>query len=78
MIRFKFEFLLVGVLFALPGCHPRAPHKPLAPRPSGQIREGFHVGDRALEIEGEDADDNNFKLSDHRGKVVLLDFWAGW
>jgi len=36
------------------------------------------VGKQALEIEGEDADSKKFKLSDYRGKVVLLDFWGHW
>ncbi len=33
------------------------------------------VGKEAPEIEGEDQDGERFKLSDYRGKVVLLDFW---
>jgi hypothetical protein len=33
------------------------------------------VGSTAPEIEGQDQDGNRFKLSDYRGKVVLLDFW---
>ena len=33
------------------------------------------VGKEAPEIEGVDQDGNRFKLSDSRGKVVLLDFW---
>src|SRR5262249_45547242 len=33
------------------------------------------VGKEAPEIEGEDQDGKRFKLSDYRGKVVLLDFW---
>src|SRR5262245_16913776 len=36
------------------------------------------VGKTAPDIEGEDGDGKKFKLSDYRGKVVLLDFWAGW
>jgi hypothetical protein len=36
------------------------------------------VGKAAPEIQGEDADGKKFKLSDYKGKVVLLDFWAGW
>ncbi len=36
------------------------------------------VGTLAPEIEGEDTDGKKFKLSDYRGKVVLLDFWGNW
>jgi cytochrome oxidase Cu insertion factor (SCO1/SenC/PrrC family) len=32
----------------------------------------------APEIEGEDQDGVTFKLSDYRGKVILLDFWGNW
>ena len=34
------------------------------------------VGKMAPDIEGEDQDGKRFKLSDYRGKVVLLDFWS--
>jgi hypothetical protein len=34
------------------------------------------VGREAPDIEGEDQDGRRFKLSDYRGKVVLLDFWS--
>jgi hypothetical protein len=36
------------------------------------------VGKTVPEIEGEDLDAKKFKLSDYRGKVVLLDFWGNW
>jgi hypothetical protein len=36
------------------------------------------IGKEAPEITGEDADSKSFKLSDYRGKVVLLDFWGNW
>jgi hypothetical protein len=35
----------------------------------------LRVGKEAPDIEGEDQDGKRFKLSDYRGKVVLLDFW---
>ena len=36
------------------------------------------VGRPAMEIDGEDIDGKKFKLSDYRGKVVVLDFWGHW
>lgn len=35
-------------------------------------------GKVAPEIEAEDIDGQTFKLSDYRGKVVVLDFWGHW
>ena len=36
------------------------------------------IGKAAPEIEGEDVDGKKFKLSEYRGKVVVLDFWGDW
>ena len=36
------------------------------------------VGRLAPEIEGEDVLGSAFKLSDYRGKVVLLTYWGHW
>jgi hypothetical protein len=36
------------------------------------------IGKTAPDIEGEDQDGKPFKLSDYRGKVVLIDFWGNW
>jgi hypothetical protein len=36
------------------------------------------IGMTAPEIEAKDLDGKSFKLSDYRGKVVLLDFWGNW
>ena len=35
-------------------------------------------GPHAQEIMGEDIDGKKFKLSDYKGKVVVLDFWGHW
>ena len=38
----------------------------------------IRVGKEAPEIKAPDLDGKEFKLSDYRGKVVLLDFWGHW
>jgi hypothetical protein len=38
----------------------------------------LRVGKEAPDINGPDLDGKDFKLSDYRGKVVLLDFWGHW
>ena len=40
--------------------------------------EHLGVGKVAPEIVGEDLDGAKFKLSDYRGQVVMLSFWASW
>ena len=40
--------------------------------------EHLGVGKVAPDIEGEDLDGVKFKLSDSRGKTVMLSFWASW
>jgi hypothetical protein len=51
----------------------------------GKLAEGalfemrnLAIGKKAPEIEGEDIDGKKFKLSDYKGKVVVLDFWGNW
>jgi thiol-disulfide isomerase/thioredoxin len=36
------------------------------------------VGSLAPDFNGKTIDDKEIKLSDHIGKVVLIDFWASW
>ena len=40
--------------------------------------EDLAIGKLAPEISGVDVDGRKFKLSDYRGKVVVLDFWGDW
>ena len=42
-----------------------------------ELRE-LVIGKVAPDIVGKDADGVEFKLSDYRGKVVVLDFWGEW
>lgn len=39
---------------------------------------GPEIGKELPEIEGVDTDGNRFKISDYRGKVVMIDFWGDW
>lgn len=39
---------------------------------------GLVVGKVSPEIDGQDLDGRRLRLSDHRGKVVVLTFWATW
>jgi thiol-disulfide isomerase/thioredoxin len=39
---------------------------------------GTGIGNKAPELTGNSTNGKELKLSDTRGKVVLLDFWAAW
>lgn len=58
----------------------QVPGKALAQLAESQLYEIRHlsIGMRVPEIEGEDVHGRRFKLSDYRGKVVMLDFWGHW
>ena len=68
--------------------YPQVPHASLDPRDfptladmaRGELRSlrDLIVGKPAPEIEGKDVDGKPMKLSDNRGKVVVLSFWATW
>ena len=49
----------------------------LARRKQHQVRH-LRVGAGAMEIAGADLAGQPFKLTEQRGKVVVLDFWANW
>jgi cytochrome c biogenesis protein CcmG/thiol:disulfide interchange protein DsbE len=42
------------------------------------VKVGFQVGERAPDFELRSLDGANARLSDPRGKAVLLNFWATW
>ena len=83
--------VLVLLLLALPAlvAQDKPKDQPATPAPAlvtekdgGQAKakpdEAPAVGKPAPEIAGEDIDGKKFKLSDYKGKVVLLDFWGNW
>jgi peroxiredoxin len=53
---------------------------PLAAQAKAELYEmkNLAIGKPAPEIDGEDLEGARFKLSDYRGKVVLLNFWGYW
>ena len=53
------------------------PNQP-PPKKTNRKNGQYAAGDEALDIVMADPDGNVRKLSDLRGKVVLLDFWASW
>ncbi len=65
-----------------PDTGPADKGKPVAKADAGQSSvkppEPPRIGAEAPEISGKDLDGKEFKLTDYRGKVVLLDFWGNW
>lgn len=57
-----------------------APDAAFASRADDRVfaEEHLQVGKAAPDIEGRDLDGVEFKLSDYKGKVILLDFWGNW
>jgi thiol-disulfide isomerase/thioredoxin len=52
-----------------------------AEQPNSKAKEisiGLSLGNKAPEIIEKDPGGKLLKLSDHHGKVVLIDFWASW
>ena len=51
---------------------------PIDPPPGGDPKVGINIGDKAPELAFPNADGKTMKLSELRGKYVLIDFWASW
>lgn len=66
-------FLLLTAV-CLAGCS-RVPADRQAASPESPLARAPQVGQPAPEIDGVDLDGQRFRLSDYRGKVVMLDFW---
>jgi peroxiredoxin len=63
--QLRAPLVLAAGLFLLAGCEPPA-------------LEGRRVGNKCPEIYGDDPDGKPVRLSEHRGKVVLVSFWGTW
>ena len=57
-----------------------APKSTFGKRAAGTVYEVRHlqVGMKAPDIVGKDTDGVTFKLSDYKGKAIMLDFWGDW
>lgn len=47
-------------------------------RQSGEAKIGLGIGDKAPELSYRDPNGKLISLSDLKGKMVLIDFWASW
>jgi thiol-disulfide isomerase/thioredoxin len=65
--------LFLGITLLLAGCS----HPASAPQTKENALR-VQVGQPAPEIQGTDSSGQTFKLSDFRGKVVVIDFWASY
>src|SRR5262245_56058686 len=63
---------LVGLLL-VNGCSPPSPPPPTTPK-----RTAPEIACFAPDLEGTDLEGKTHKLSDYRGKVVVVDFWGSW
>lgn len=66
--------LMLGLVIAAVGCEKTSPPTPVAPTHKG----GPTIGGLAPEISGVDLEGVEFKLSDYRGQVIMLDFYGDW
>ena len=71
---FGLTYLALAGLLLMAGCAKLNPFK----RAESTLTKGPRVGAPAPEIDAQDFDGRPIKLSDQRGKVVAVVFWATW
>jgi thiol-disulfide isomerase/thioredoxin len=84
MRKVLFSFITLTMLLAV-GCTGSEESQDSAKKsePAGaeqkeDVKVGLNIGDRAPDLEYPSPDGELIKLSSLRGKMVLIDFWAGW
>ncbi len=72
--------LLIGsvIIAAIAAMSFTFPKPSEAPSPAQSPKTGNKLGNLAPEIELPGVDGKTMKLSDLRGKIVFIDFWASW
>lgn len=72
----RLSVMILGLSLAATGCARLGLFQ--RPERAVTLAKGPRVGTPAPDIEGEDFNGQRFKLSDYRGKVVVVSFWASW
>ena len=77
VVEMMYQTLIADYADMKPSERSRKTYKEMAESALYEINY-LSIGKMAPDIEGEDMDGIEFKLSDYRGKVVVLDFWGDW
>ena len=64
---------ILAILAVFSGCSPQPTKTAASP-----AVEGVNIGNQAIDFQLQSLDGKSVKLSDFRGKPVLLNFWATW
>lgn len=75
------KFLALGLMIGLAvavGCEQPGPPVPSAAALAPAAKGGPPIGSVAPEIVGVDLEGVEFKLSDYKGQVIMLDFYGDW
>lgn len=80
-----FSLLIIGIMILAGSCSGSSEKEKVARNEgtktesaSKNINVGLNIGERAPDLEYPSPDGELIKLSTLRGKMVLIDFWAGW
>lgn len=86
-MKYLFSLLIISTLLFSAACSGEASNEKENSATNSQkssseakteAKVGLNVGDRAPDLEYPSPDGELIKLSSLRGKMVLIDFWAGW
>jgi hypothetical protein len=69
-------WLFLTAALVLAGCKLFQPRS--APSPVARVQQTSMIGQAAPELQGEDVDGKALRLSEFRGRVVVLHFWGHW
>ena len=74
----KISIIAIIALFTLGSFAFPWPPKWKKAKTETNVKIGLNIGDQAPELAFKDPNGKERKLSDLKGKVVLIDFWASW